>query len=364
MDEITLRPYDGIAIAGFLTLPALFYTAPGILVQQNGPAAWIVILAAYALILCVFLITMSLMRRYGGKNIIETASAVMGRPVGALYGASLTLYFCFSAGVFTREGAEVLKTYGLRLTPVYVTAGIILLAAVIMNFFGGRSIVKTAGFFFIIIVLGVVFILLLGLNRYNTDYLLPVLGGGIQEIAESVRQMSSMLAGVIMLALFAPCFANTGAMRKSGVIALAVSVLLSVIFYLCIVMMFSAPITSKMVSGFMEMGKSIYYDHFFYRFESVLLFFLIFSSVIAASISLYIARKSAAVTFGLRSPKPVTVICAALALIAAFIPANLLDLSNHYIAVIRLYGVFFIAGFPLLIFIISGIKRAFKYEKN
>lgn len=364
MDKMKLRPYDGIAIAGFLMLPGLFYTDPGMMVEQSGSAAWIAVLAAYVVMLCVFLITAALIRRYEGKDIIATASAVMGRPVGILYGALLALYFCFSTGVFIREGAEILQTYGLRLTPVYVIAGLILLAAITMNFFGGRSIVKSVGFFFILIALGVIFISLLGLNRYNPDYLFPILGNGVTNIAKSSWHMASMIDGVMVLALFAPDFTDTGAMRKSGVTALTVAGALSVLFYLCFIMMFSTPIASPMISGFMEMSKSIYYDHFFYRFESVLLFFLIFSSVIMASLGLYIARKSAALTFRIPSPRMITIICAVLILIIAFIPANLLDLSNHYLAVIRRCSVFFMAGFPLLLFIISSVKRIFKHEKS
>lgn len=365
MDEMKLRPYDGIAIAGFLTLPGLFYTGPGMMAEQSGPSAWIAVLAAHVLMLCLFLIAAALMRRYEGQDIIAAASGVMGRPAGILYGVALGLYFCFSTGVYAREGAEIIKTYGLRLTPVYVVTGLILLAAVTMNFFGERALVKTAGFFFIIILSGIIFITLLGLNRYNPDHLFPILGNGVPDMAKSSLHTASMIDGVIILTLFAPGFTDTGVMRKSGAISLMVSAVLSVVFYLCYIMMFSAPIASKMISGFMEMGKSIYYNHFFYRFESALLFFLIFSSAIMASLGLYIARKSVSLTFlQAWSHKKLTVICAIPIAAAAFIPANLLDLTNQYLAVIRQYSVFFMAGFPLLLFLISSLKRIFKYEKN
>lgn len=363
MDEMKLRPYDGAAIAGFLILPGLLYTGPGMIAEQSGPSAWITSLAAHVLTLCLFLITAALMRRYEGKDIIGAASAIMGRPAGVLYGIALGLYFCYSTGVHVREGAEIIKTYGLPLTPVRVTAGLIVLAAVTMNFFGGRAIVKSAGFFFIFILVGIVFVTLLGFNRYDPDYLFPILGNGLPDMAESGRHMASMLDGVLILALFAPEFSGNGAMRKSGAAALAVSAVLSALFYLCFVMMFSAPVASQMISGFMEIGKSSYYNHFFYRFESALLFFLIFSSIIMSSLGLYIARRSAALTLGVRPVKAVTAVCAAIILLAAFIPVNLLDLTNHYLSVIRRYSVFFMAGFPLLLFIISGFKRFFKHEK-
>jgi len=363
MDEMKLRPYDGFAIAGFFILPWIFFTGPSTLARQSFNAGWMSVLGAHIVMLCVFLIVTALMGQHKGKDIVLAARAVIGRPLGGLYGLLLTTYFFVYTGLLIREGAETFKAYGLSLTPVYVLAGLFLLCAAAMNFFGGKAIIKSAGFFFAVILAGIVFIIILGLNRYNPDYLFPVLGYGEAGIISSGLSAACMIEGVIILALFAPDFADASRLRKSGVIALAISAVLSALFYLCFVMMFSAPVASNMTSGFMEMGKSIYYNRFFYRFESALLFFLIFASVLTAALGLYIARKSAAVTFGRGSHKSLTVICAILILAVALIPANLFDLTRFYFAYTRRYSVFFMAGVPLFLFIISSIKRMFKHEK-
>jgi len=361
MDNVKLRAYDGAAIAGFLSISWLFFTAPGAIVGLSGPAAWIAVILAHVFMLLVFLIVTAL--RYDGRDIIAVTSGLLGKPIGLLYGTALGLYFCFFAGVFIRECAEILKTYSLPLTPVYVISGLIIFSAAIMNVLGGQALMKSAGLFFIVTVFGIILILLLGVNRYNPDYLFPVLGEGMDGIARSGRHLTSMIGFVPALALLAPNFEDRNAYRKSGVIALALSALLSILFYLCLTMTFSVSVSPEMASGFMELGKSIYYDHFFYRFESVLLFFLIFSSVITASIGLYLARKSAEITFSVKSAKAAVAACAVVVAIIAFLPANLLDLKNHYLAAIWNYGVFFTAGIPLLLFIISAVKRILKYEK-
>jgi hypothetical protein len=143
---------------------------------------------------------------------------------------------------------------------------------------------------------------------------------------------------------------------------LAVSGAASALFYLCLVMMFSHSVAAGMVSGFMEMGKSIYYNRFFYRFESLLLFFLIFSSVMSACLGLFAARKSFGFAFG-GKPRTLTVVCAGLALAVALIPANLSDLVGRYFAIARNCSVYFAAGVPLLLFVISSLRRALKREK-
>jgi len=360
MDQMKLRPYDGLAIAGFFMLQGLLFTGPAIMTGQSANAAWMSVLGAHFAMLCVFLMVSWLMSKYGGKDLILVARAVIGRPVGILYGVLLTAYFCFSTGLLLREGAEIFTAYGLNLTPVYIVVGLVLISAVVMNFFGGKAVLKSVGFFFIIVLLGIIFIMTLGLNRYNPDYIFPVLGYGWESIARGAVISASMIEGVIVIALFAPDFDNVKKMGKAGVFAILISGAVSALFYLCLVMMFTAPVSSDMVSGFMEMGKSIYYNRFFYRFESAMLFFLVFSSVLMASLGLFIARKSAAISFGARSHKTLAVICAIIIFVIALIPQSLFDLTGRYLDFTRRYGVFFMAGFPLSLFVISGVKRLFK----
>ena len=120
--------------------------------------------------------------------------------------------------------------------------------------------------------------------------------------------------------------------------------------------MFSPSIASGMVSGFMEMGKSIYYNRFFYRFESLLLFFLIFSLALSACIGLYAARRSAGVVFGRVQPRVLSVICTGIVLAVAMIPRNLYELTNRYFETTRRYSVIFVLGVPLLLLVISLLK--------
>jgi len=362
MDDIRLRTYDGVALASFLCIPWLLFTGPTMLARQSHNGAWIALIASHFAMMLVFLIVVELMRYHRGKDLITAAQAAVGRPVGALYGLLLAVYLCLSTGFFVRECAETFKAYGLSITPIYVIAGLIVVCAVAMNLFGGKSIIKSTSLFFIVILLGVLFIMVLGLNRYNTDYLFPVLGYGQTGIANSSQSAACMIEGVIILALFAPAFSGTAQLRKSGLLALLVCAVVSVAFYLCLMMMFSAPVILNMTSGFMEMGKSIYYNRFFYRFESALLFFLIFAAVLSASLGLFAARKSAGAILGAHSHRALTLACSVLILAVALVPANMLELSRHFFAGTRRYSIFFMAGVPVLLFIISSVKRMFKHE--
>ena len=372
MNHLKIRTFDGIAIASLLILPELFFTGFGKLVGQNHAAGWITLLISFVIMLCLFLITASLMERYEGRNIIEITSLAAGKSFSYIYGILLGLYFCYFTGIYTRECAEILKVYSLNLTPLYIIIGLIFFTAIMMNFLGGRSIVKSAGFFFLITVAGIIFIILLGINRYNPENLAPLLGNGFPQIIKNSFFTSSIFDCVIILFLFAPAFSNTAKMKKTGILSLFISSAIFVIMYLCYNMMFSPVIGSTMISGFIEMGKSIYYNHFFYRFESILLFFLIFSSVIQTVIGLFIVKESISCTFNLNthdlnspdlpesrpaSSKILTVLCAVPALVFAFIPANILDLTQRYLPVIRQYSMFFIAGFPLLLLLICLLKN-------
>ena len=363
MDNYKLRPYDGIALATFLTLPGLFFTGPAMIIERSAGASWMAVLLGHLAVLCAFLLISLLLGRYQGKDLFAAAGAVLGRWFGLLYGVVLAIYFCVYTGLGIREGAEILKAYGMSLTPLIAVVGLIVLSALAMNFFGGKSIAKSAGMFCLIVVAGVALILVLGLNRYNPDYIFPLYGYGGQSIGQSALASACMIEGVVILALLAPDFESVAKLRKSGAIAIGASGVLWGLFFLCLVMMFSPAIASDMVSGFMEMGKSIYYNRFFYRFESLLLFFLIFSLALTACIGLYAARKSAGVAFGRVHAKVLACVCGAVAFAVAMIPANLFDLTSRYFAVTRRYSVFFVLGVPLLLLVISLLKGVPKHAK-
>ena len=356
MDNQKLRPYDGLALAAFLTLPGLFFTAPAMIIARSAAASWMSVLLGHAGVLCVFLLTTVLLGRYPGKDLLATAGAVLGRGAGLCYSVLLAAYFCVYTGLWVREGAEILKAYGMSLTPLCVLAGFIALSALTMNLLGGKAITKSAGIFFLFVLAGAVFILILGLNRYNPDYLFPLYGYGGTSIARSALTTTCMAEGVLLLALLAPSFESTAKLRKAGAAALGISGVMWVLFFLCLVMIFSPAIASGMVSGFMEMGKSIYYNRFFYRFESFLLFFLIFSLAMTTCIGSYIARKSAGSAFGGAGPRVLTVICAGIVLAVSLVPGNLAQLTSRYFAITRQYSAFFVLGVPLLLFVISSLK--------
>jgi hypothetical protein len=345
-----LRIYDGVAVACFLILPPLLYMELGSLTEKYGAAAWLVLLIAAAIMLCLFLITSFLCRQHEGKNIIEITANVTGRPFAALYGLALALYFVYYIGICALESARVLKIYSFELTPLYVIAGLILLTAFVMNIFGGRTVIKSTGFFLIMLLLGIVLVMFLGINRYNPDHLFPLSLDGIGS-AEGLYR-ASMFNGVIMLAMFAPGFKNIRAFRRAGIISVLTAVTAAGALFVCYIMMFSPAVGSILTCGFIEMGKSSYFNHFFYRFEAVLLFFIIFSAAIQASLGLLIAKESLTHAFNIKSPKTTAVICAIAAAIVIVLKLPDTPVKN--------YSVFLVAGMPIFLFIISSIKRVFK----
>ena len=341
----TLRIYDGAAAACLLILPPLLYAGLGDLTAAYGTAAWLVLLIAAAAALCLFLITSFLTR--GNIKLLDAAAAVCGRPFAVLYGFVLCVYFSYHTGVYARESAAVLKAYGFNKTPFYVIAGIILLAALVMNLFGGRAVIKSAGFFFIALLAGIALVILLGLNRYEPAYLFPVSLNGIDPLEGLYK--ASFFSGAVLLALFS--FGDGRALRRSGVISVLTAGGVSALLCVCYVMMFSRGAGAAMTCGFIEMGQSSYFNHFFYRFEAPLLLFVIFAAVMQASLGLLIAKESLVSVFKRCSHRGVVCAAAAAASAAALVLPD---------APVKRYGVFIVAAPPVFLFIISCVKRIFK----
>ncbi|MCL1819025.1 MAG: spore germination protein [Oscillospiraceae bacterium] len=354
------RVYDGVAAACLLTLPALLYTGLRDCISMYGTAAWLAMLAAVLPPLLLFPFLALLMKRHEGKNLIEVSASVIGRPLTALYGIVLGAYCAYRAGIHARECAEILKQNDYKFMPVYVIIGVIILSALVMNFYGQRTIFKCAGFFFALLIIGVLFVVLLGLNRYDYTRLFPIFGN--HERFFEFPQPASIYDGVFLLALFAPGFKSARAFRASGLLSVIIAGVAAAALCACYIMMFPMRIAASTDCGFIEVGKSAYYNHFFYRFESLLLFFLIFSSAMYVTLGILAAKESVSRCLNIKHNKIVVTVCAAGAGVAALIPSGLGGVQPH-LAFLRDYGLFFLAGAPLVILLIYGVKRLFKWGK-
>jgi hypothetical protein len=172
-------------------------------------------------------------------------------------------------------------------------------------------------------------------------------------------QPFSIYDGILLILLFAPVFKRTRTLGFSSLIAAVLSAVTAAALCAAYVMMFSAPVAATFESGFIEMGKSSYFNHFFYRFESILLFFLIFSSVMYVSLSLLAATESLSRCMNLKSRRGVIYFCTAGVAAVAFIPRGLTELAPH-LGFIRNYGLILLAGVPLIMLMVYGARRLFK----
>ena len=339
MERLKMRTFDGVAAISFMILTPLFLTLPSALIDESGNNAWLTLLISALILLPLFMIMLSQMKRYQNLSIIEIVTLALGKPVGYIYKVIIALYFSAFAGRIISETAELLNNFGFDNTPLYITCIFFVLTAVLMALLGKRGLFKTVSFFFMSLIIGFICAVLVGLNRYDPTYLAPVSIDA--PLINSALQNTWLFGGLLLLFLYMPNLSPKRA-NKSGLIALALSAGIGTLFMTCYIMMFSAPVARSLNFGYMEMGKTGYYNHFFYRFESVFMIFAIIAVVISASISIFSAA-------GTNGSRPFIIICGLFTLMAALAPLNW--------QMIFIYATPCVFAVPLIAFIMGLISN-------
>ena len=330
------RTFDNVAMVSFVILTPLFLTLPCALVSESGAFAWAVPLLSAVLALPVFLSVQPLLKRHKDMTLTEIVTFVLGRPIGLLYKALLAVYFSLFSGQIVRETAQLLRAFGFKNTPLYLSCIFLVIVPVLMALMGAKGLFKTVSLFFALLIIGFLCAFLVGLNRYDITNLSV---SPSSTLLKSALIHTPLFGGLILLFLYPQTRKRA---KKSGIIALCLSAAIGAIFLICYVMMFSTSIAKLLPFGYMEMGKAGYYNHFFYRFESFFMVFVLISAIISTAIGIFSAAG------GEKSSRAGIVICGIFTLAAALVP---LDLQPAFTV-----GATAVFALPLVTMIVSFFK--------
>lgn len=122
---------------------------------------------------------------------------------------------------------------------------------------------------------------------------------------------------------------------------------------LCYLMAFEYTMGSENLSGMFQLSRTIYFNRFFQRLESIFLFVWVISSVISASISFYIPISIYCKTFKISNHKPLILPFAFLLFVVTILPNSLSEILEINLLFIRQYSMLFVYFVPAIVLIIS-----------
>lgn len=296
--------FEAVCLTTLIMTNKVFFTSIAFIVQITGTSAWYTTLISCAVSLMFFYFIYLLLGRFPGKDILQIYEAVLGEVVGKF----LVLLFCvfaiYYSGSTLREFVEMIKVYNLPYTPTSVIMGSFLLVTVIISYFGFECMARICAICFIPTVAGLLLILLLASPSYDFNLLKPFGGHGIDVTLMNGFFRSSAYMEFTILTIVISAIRGHASFKKAGAISILLTGLIFSTSIFCYLMTFGYSSGSENISGIFELSRSIYFNRFFQRVESIFLFTWVISSVIATTVSFYIGVLIYCKTFTIKNHKP------------------------------------------------------------
>jgi spore germination protein (amino acid permease) len=355
--------FEGTCLTTLAMINKIFFTSVGNIVYQTGTAAWYTTLISCLCTLLFFLFYYLLLKRFPGRDLPSILEIVLGKVIGKVILLVLVAYGLFNAGSTLREFVEMIKVYNLPTTPTSLIMITFLAVSIIVCYSGLPSLARICALCLIPCLICLGLILLMALPSYNPNLLKPFGGHGVRTTLKLGFLRSSAYFEFVLLAFAVQAVGGYKAYKKIGIISILLSGGIFSISLLCYLMTFGYASGSENISGIFELSRSIYFNRFIQRVESIFLFAWVISSVLSTTASYYFSLLLYCKAFAIKDHRPLLAPFAILTMIVAIQPASMQVVSQINIVFLRQYTMYILYLPIIIIFLIAVIfKRGRRAE--
>ncbi len=349
--------FEGICLTTLVLSNKVFFTSVGNIVYVTGTSAWYTTLISGVFSLLFFIFFSLLLKRFPGKDMATIFVDVLGKIAGKVIILFMSAYSVFNAGTTSREFAEMIKVYNLPRTPTSIILVTFLAVSVIISYYGLQSLSRVCVLCAIPILAGMLLILLMASPSYSINLLNPMGGYGLSTTLKYGFLRSSAYFEFAMLSFAVNAIGGHKNYKKVGMISIIIASILFSTVLMCYLMTFGYAAGSENISGYFELSRSIYFNRFIQRVESVFLFTWVISSVISSTASFYFALLVYCKVFTVKDHKPFLIPFAILTYIIAILPTSLQVLTQTSLVFLREYSMFVIYLPVVIVLLLSVVLK-------
>lgn len=333
-----------------------FFTSPRALVELTGTAAWYTTLISNLVAMVGFIFIYLLLKRFPGRDIIGAFEESLGRYLGFLISALLSVFLIFIALTMLREFTEVLKTYVMPLSPPSYIISIFLTVSVILLYQGLEGLARLARLSIFILLATAALVFGLSAQNYNVYHLFPLLGYGLDKTLMIGALRSSAYGEIIILGIIATSLQGVKHVKRVGILSLVFSGLFISANILIFLLVFPYYTAMEITSPMYQMTSIISYGRLLERLDPFFLLIWTFSTFIAVTTMVYSGMSVYCKMFRIKDYRPTIIPFAIVVFFGALIPPDITTVLN-YVEILRKYGwaLFFApSAIALLVAVVRG----------
>jgi spore germination protein (amino acid permease) len=353
MNEGNIGLFQAVCLVVLAIINKIFYASTATIVQRVGTAAWYSTIGSCIISIIFFYITYMLMKRFPGMNLIEVLDEVVGKFFGKILGMILCAYCVFYAGSNLREFVDMIKIYNLPKTPPSFIMGSILLVSILIAYFGFKGLGQLCGICFVPVIVGLVLVFSMAYPIYNFNHLKPYLGYGISNTLWSEFLRSSSYDEALILFIVPNSLRDLEETKKAGITSIIFSGVVFMFCFLFYLASFNYAFGKENISGIFELSRTIYFNRFIQRVETIFLVTWIIPSMITTAIAFYICISIYCKIYHVKDHRPLLLPFAFLVFIVAIIPQNMLELVSINLVFIREYSMVINYFIPAAVLVIA-----------
>ncbi|MFD1738975.1 endospore germination permease [Bacillus salitolerans] len=297
---------------------------PTILFKEVGNAAWMVPILAGCIMFIPFIFLLVLLKHYKDQGFLDIIRQVVGEKLAFVFGMMLFLIAFSSTIVNSRSYTDIINT---MFFPDTTNINIYILLMVASYFVANRGFLVigytaylTAPYIKAVLALLVILVI----PHLNFDYLFPIFGNGVGEIALNSLVYSPIMGDVLFFSIVFPIFKNYTAFKKASIAAYIFVIVELVIFYATFIMYFDYTGIKHIPYPFQEITRSVEVGRFLSNVEALFLGFWSVATVVRFAVYLYISVATFAYSLKIKEFEPLLLPFGALTVLLGSIPQNLI----------------------------------------
>lgn len=327
---------------------------PRLASEEAGQDAWIIIIIGALIPLLILLSTSFLFKRFPGYSFYQICSSILGKSLGKIPLAIYTIYGIFFCSLLLRSFTNVLDTYALPNTPLYIKMLLIMIAEIYIVVSGIKVIARFNEFTFYLF-FPLLFLMLPALKEAEWTFLLPVATTPVTKMLSGSMVTSMAYTGMEYLFILYPFVQDRKKIVKDSILALGImTVIYLYLAVICIVVF--GPYSIKHHIWPVLVLLKVTNIPVLERLEFY--FILIYIGILFRPImnQFFATSYFSAQIFGVKEFRRVVAPVAVIIYLLALIPSNVIK-TFQYLDYIGILGMAIGISFPIILSLLSIILK-------
>ncbi len=301
MLKTVLKSREATSVLVLLLTVKMLFTYPRYLIERCLNGGWISVIIYGILAIGIFYVTQRLYLKTGKISIISQAEALGGKAFRAVVGVFSIILMMLTIAPMVRAFPEAIKTVLLQNTNMLVIVAVLAVGAGLGAYLGIEALGRVAAIFLPIAAFFILAFFVLLEPYFDTNNLFPF---SFYRVSIGNTSSFSLFSDIFVLNFLLPYIGDTKTVKKSGLLAIAISAATGALIVLAYCLVYPYPASARFIVPLYQLARMVKIGTYFQRLESVFEFVWSISILIYCSLYLFVMCDIFKKSFDLTDLKP------------------------------------------------------------